>query len=231
MRPSRRATMFGKPRCRSRTKQMEPVNLTHGHISRRHFLQVLGFLATNTTVLASGEGIQARGAGAHENNSVEYGRNTLPLGVRSRRVDTNNGVVLHVLEAGFERPGNPCVVLLHGFPELAYCWRNQLLPLARAGFHVVAPDLRGYGLSAAKAVTFADDLTASTGFSVPTRGSMPIPARRSTSRLVTSEARANGPFTSLQAHLNACTRHVRGSRAFTWCTEPGIPLWKSNLKR
>ena len=50
------------------------------------------------------------------------------------------------------------MVLLHGFPELAYCWRNQLLPLARAGFHVVAPDLRGYGLSASKAVTFNDDL-------------------------------------------------------------------------
>lgn len=61
-------------------------------------------------------------------------------------------------EAGFEGAGNPCVLLLHGFPELAYCWRNQLLPLARAGFHVVAPDLRGYGLSASKAVTFDDDL-------------------------------------------------------------------------
>jgi pimeloyl-ACP methyl ester carboxylesterase len=73
-------------------------------------------------------------------------------------VDTNNGVVLHILEAGFETPGKPCVVLLHGFPELAYCWRNQLLPLARAGFHVVAPDLRGYGLSASKAVSFDDDL-------------------------------------------------------------------------
>jgi pimeloyl-ACP methyl ester carboxylesterase len=126
-------------------------------ISRRHFLQALSFLATNT-VLASGEGIQAGDAGIHENDSVEYGRNTLPLGVRSRRVDTNNGVVLHILEAGFEKPGKPCVVLLHGFPELAYCWRNQLLPLARAGFHVVAPDLRGYGLSASEAVTFNGDL-------------------------------------------------------------------------
>jgi pimeloyl-ACP methyl ester carboxylesterase len=127
------------------------------YISRRYFLQTLSLLATNT-VLASGEGTQVGDAGTHENDSVEYGRNTLPLGVRSRRVDTNNGVVLHILEAGFEKPGKPCVVLLHGFPELAYCWRNQLLPLARAGFHVVAPDLRGYGLSASKAVTFNDDL-------------------------------------------------------------------------
>jgi hypothetical protein len=91
--------MFGKPRRRSRPEQMEPVNLTHSPISRRHFLQVLGFLATNT-VLASEEGIQASGAGAHENNSVEYGKNTLPLGVRSRRVDTNNGVVRSAAEHG-----------------------------------------------------------------------------------------------------------------------------------
>jgi len=117
----------------------------------------MSFLATNT-ILASGAGIQASDAGADQNYGVEYGRNTLPLGVRSRRVDTNNGVVLHILEAGFERPGKPCVVLLHGFPELAYCWRNQLLHLARAGFHVVAPDLRGYGLSASRPVTFDDDL-------------------------------------------------------------------------
>ena len=123
--------------------------MTHRPFSRRHILQGLSFLATNR-FLASGEGVQASDAGAHKNDSVEYGRDTLPLGVRSRRVDTNNGVVLHILEAGFETPGKPCVMLLHGFPELAYCWRNQLLPLARAGFHVVAPDLRGYGLSASR---------------------------------------------------------------------------------
>ena len=125
------------------------------HISRRHFLEALGLLATSN-VLASAERIPASDAGPHENDSVEYGRNTLPLGVRSRRVETNNDVVLHVLEAGFEPPGKPCVVLLHGFPELAYTWRNQLLPLARAGFHVIAPDARGYGRSTSKPVTFQD---------------------------------------------------------------------------
>ncbi|MCY2990121.1 MAG: alpha/beta fold hydrolase [Planctomycetota bacterium] len=52
---------------------------------------------------------------------------------------------MHVLEAGFEAPGRPCVLLLHGFPELAYSWRKVMLPLASAGFHVVAPDQRGYG--------------------------------------------------------------------------------------
>src|SRR5579884_2210753 len=126
-------------------------------LPRRRFLQALGFLAANRA-LASSAGVQASGEGAQQNDGVEYGKSTLPLGVRSRRVDSNNGVVLHILEAGFERPGKPCVVLLHGFPELAYCWRNQLLPLARAGYHVVAPDLRGYGLSASRPVTFDDDL-------------------------------------------------------------------------
>ncbi|HEX2979920.1 MAG TPA: alpha/beta hydrolase, partial [Anaerolineaceae bacterium] len=41
----------------------------------------------------------------------------------------------------------PLVVLLHGFPEFWYGWRNQIAPLAQAGFHVVAPDQRGYNLS------------------------------------------------------------------------------------
>ncbi len=52
---------------------------------------------------------------------------------------------MHVLEAGFEDRRRPCLLLLHGFPELAYSWRKVMLPLAAAGFHVVAPDQRGYG--------------------------------------------------------------------------------------
>ncbi|MEP6790839.1 MAG: alpha/beta fold hydrolase, partial [Ramlibacter sp.] len=52
---------------------------------------------------------------------------------------------MHVLEAGFEGAGRPLVLLLHGFPELAYSWRKVMLPLAQAGYHVVAPDQRGYG--------------------------------------------------------------------------------------
>jgi pimeloyl-ACP methyl ester carboxylesterase len=149
--------MLSKTRFRNRTEQMEPVNITRSHISRRHFLQALSYFAANTA-LASGADIQRSNVGARENDSVEYGGSTLPRGVRSRRVDTNNGVVLHILEAGFETPDKPCVVLLHGFPELAYTWRHQLLPLAGAGFHVIAPDLRGYGRSVSTAVTFDDDL-------------------------------------------------------------------------
>ena len=68
----------------------------------------------------------------------------LPPGIRSRFVENVNGLRMHVLEAGFEE-GRPCILLLHGFPELAYSWRKVMLPLAAAGFHVVAPDQRGYG--------------------------------------------------------------------------------------
>jgi pimeloyl-ACP methyl ester carboxylesterase len=69
----------------------------------------------------------------------------LPEGVRARFVDGVNGLRMHLLEAGFETPGRPLLLLLHGFPELAYSWRKLMLPLAAAGFHVVAPDQRGYG--------------------------------------------------------------------------------------
>ncbi len=72
----------------------------------------------------------------------------LPGGVRSRRIDGINGLSMHVLEAGFEQPGRPCLLLLHGFPELAYSWRKAMPALAAAGYHVVAPDQRGYGLTA-----------------------------------------------------------------------------------
>ena len=70
---------------------------------------------------------------------------TLPAGVRARFVPDVNGLAMHILEAGFESPGRPCVLLLHGFPELAYSWRKVMPALAGAGYHVVAPDQRGYG--------------------------------------------------------------------------------------
>jgi pimeloyl-ACP methyl ester carboxylesterase len=92
------------------------------------------------------------------NADVLYGQEVLPEGVRSRLVDNNNGCTMHVLEAGFEQPGRPCVLLLHGFPELAFSWRKQLMFLAAAGYHVVAPDQRGYGRSSGAGVGFDDDL-------------------------------------------------------------------------
>ena len=69
---------------------------------------------------------------------------TLPSGITSRFVAGINGLTMHILEAG-AGAGRPLVLLLHGFPELAYSWRKVMLPLAAAGYHVVAPDQRGYG--------------------------------------------------------------------------------------
>ena len=87
-----------------------------------------------------------------------YGNATLPPGIRSRVVGNVNGLAMHVLEAGFERKDRPCLLLLHGFPELAYSWRKLMLPLAAAGYHVVAPDQRGYGRSAGWDAAYDGDL-------------------------------------------------------------------------
>jgi pimeloyl-ACP methyl ester carboxylesterase len=62
--------------------------------------------------------------------------------VNQRRVATN-GIELNIAEAG----SGSLVLLLHGFPESWYSWRHQFATLAEAGFHVVAPDMRGYGKS------------------------------------------------------------------------------------
>jgi pimeloyl-ACP methyl ester carboxylesterase len=83
----------------------------------------------------------------------------LPAGIRSRFVDRVNGLKIHILEAGFATAGRPCLLLLHGFPELAYSWRKIMVPLAEAGFHVVAPDLRGYGRTTGWSANYDDDLT------------------------------------------------------------------------
>jgi pimeloyl-ACP methyl ester carboxylesterase len=69
-----------------------------------------------------------------------------------------NGLDLHVLEAGSPAGGRPCVLLLHGFPELAYSWRKVMLPLAEAGYYVVAPDQRGYGRTTGWDASYDADL-------------------------------------------------------------------------
>jgi pimeloyl-ACP methyl ester carboxylesterase len=56
-----------------------------------------------------------------------------------------DGLAIHMVEAG--DAGNPLVILLHGFPEFWWAWRHQITPLAAAGYHVVAPDMRGYNTS------------------------------------------------------------------------------------
>ncbi len=60
--------------------------------------------------------------------------------IKHRTIDTN-GIKMHIAEAG----DGPMVLMLHGFPESWYSWRHQLTALAGAGYHAVAPDVRGYG--------------------------------------------------------------------------------------
>ena len=67
----------------------------------------------------------------------------LPAAIRSRFVDPVNGLRMHVLEAG--DPKHPCLVLLHGFPELAFSWREVMPGLAAAVYYVLAPAQRGFG--------------------------------------------------------------------------------------
>lgn len=67
----------------------------------------------------------------------------LPEGVRRRRLEGVNGLDMQLLEAG--PADGPLVLLLHGFPELGFSFRHQLVALAAAGYRAVAPDQRGYG--------------------------------------------------------------------------------------
>ena len=60
-------------------------------------------------------------------------------------MDGVNGLSMHILEAGYRHPGRPVVLLLHGFPELAFSWRKLMPLIAARGYHVIAPDQRGYG--------------------------------------------------------------------------------------
>src|ERR1700731_5357054 len=87
----------------------------------------------------------------------------LPSSIRSRTIEGINGLTVHVLESGFESQDRlcvrPCVLLLHGFPELAFSWRKVMPALAEAGYHVLAPDQRGYGRTTGWDADYDGDLT------------------------------------------------------------------------
>jgi pimeloyl-ACP methyl ester carboxylesterase len=116
--------------------------------TRRHFLGTLAAAPVGLAMRASAQGANA---------DVVYGATTIPIGIRSRITPNVNGIAMHALEAGYDGT-RPAVLLLHGFPELAYSWRHVMLPLAKAGYHVIAPDLRGYGRSGGTDVSFDADL-------------------------------------------------------------------------
>ena len=126
----------------------------------------------------------------------------LPAGVRSRIVAGINGLSMHVLEAGHESPGRPCVLLLHGFPELAYSWRRVMPALAAAGYHVLAPDQRGYGRTLADGAGFAVDYDSDLR-----QFSMPVLARDALALLHAFGHRS----------VAAVVGHDFGSSVAAWC--------------
>ncbi len=115
------------------------------NLSRRAFLATTAAAGLGTFAIAPS--MPARGAIVHTDFSTlpSYGKGTIPAGIRSRQIANVNGMTVHILESGYETPGRPAVLLLHGFPELAYSWRKVMPSLAAAGYHVIAPDQRGYG--------------------------------------------------------------------------------------
>jgi pimeloyl-ACP methyl ester carboxylesterase len=127
-------------------------------LTRRQALEAIALLAPAIGARAGTQPAPQPAAGPLD-------QSVLPRGIRSRLVSNVNGIRMHVLEAGFDAAAasatgsRPVVLLVHGFPELAYSWRKVMLPLAAAGYHVIAPDLRGYGRSGGTDVTFDDDLS------------------------------------------------------------------------
>jgi pimeloyl-ACP methyl ester carboxylesterase len=144
-----------------RMSNNDPGALPGGsELTRRQLMQSLGAILIPTAVLA-----KSRSTGALQQSSaanaaeVPYDPAVLPPGIRSRFLENVNGLRMHVLEAGFESKGRQCVLLLHGFPELAYSWRKVMLPIASAGFHVIAPDRRAYGRTSGWDVRYDDDIS------------------------------------------------------------------------
>ena len=122
----------------------------------------------------------------------------LPATIRSRYVEGINGLRMHVLEAGFETKGRPCILLLHGFPELAYSWRKVMPVLAAAGYHVIAPDQRGYGRTTGWSADYDGDL-------------MPF-------RLTNLVRDALGLVSAFgYRHVDAVFGHDFGSSVAAWC--------------
>lgn len=117
-------------------------------ITRRKALLGMASLPSAVTIglaLKNTSKAEAQAAVSKRPEMVPYDSRRLPNGIRSRFVEDVNGLRMHVLEAGYGGRNRPGILLLHGFPELAYSWRKVMVPLAEAGYHVMAPDQRGYG--------------------------------------------------------------------------------------
>jgi pimeloyl-ACP methyl ester carboxylesterase len=117
--------------------------MTGTDISRREAIGMATVVAGTAAI--SGGATRAAIVQTDVGALAPYGNGTIPPGIRARVIRDVNGLNMHVLEAGFVGQGRQLVVLLHGFPELAYSWRKVMLPLAADGYHVIAPDQRGFG--------------------------------------------------------------------------------------
>ncbi len=121
------------------------TDATISPLSRRGFVLTASAAAAAVGGLPLAPGAARAAIVTTDPSLAPYGNGTLQPGIRSRNIANVNGMSVHILEAGYETTGRPAVLLLHGFPELAYSWRKVMLPLAAAGYHVIAPDQRGYG--------------------------------------------------------------------------------------
>jgi hypothetical protein len=97
-------------------------------LSRRGFVATASAAAVGGISLAQGPA-RAAIVRTEIDKLPPYGNGTLPPGIRSRAIANVNGLTVHIMEAGYQTSGRPAVLLLHGFPELAYSWRNVMLPL------------------------------------------------------------------------------------------------------
>jgi pimeloyl-ACP methyl ester carboxylesterase len=137
----------------------DPVaSLGSGALTRRRLIQGLAVLAPVAMLTKAQSTVAQLRSSVTSAADVPLSPAVLPAGIRSRFVNNINGLRMHVLEAGFEVKDRPCVLLLHGFPELAYSWRKVMSPIAAAGFHVIAPDRRGYGRTSGWDVGYDDEL-------------------------------------------------------------------------
>src|SRR5580658_10291272 len=109
-------------------------------LSRRDMLWTAGALTVGAVFAEPPKAAAAEPGGAGS-GSTSWVDSVMPE-VKHRMIETN-GIRLHVAEQG----EGPLIILCHGFPECWYSWRHQLPALAEAGFHAVAPDMRGFGQS------------------------------------------------------------------------------------
>jgi len=87
-----------------------------------------------------------------------YYNDTLDKQIKSRIIENINGLDIHFLESGDNNSKNGLIVLLHGFPELSYSWRKIITTLSNKGFHVIAPDQRGFGRTVGADFSYDADL-------------------------------------------------------------------------